>query len=418
MWKRTLSYGICWLFAVCMAFGENNAVLLRVNGKEVMADEFGRYLKKYAVYHPRVKPQDYLEDFVLFKLKVADALTHRWDTLPDFQRQYAALREELEERKKRIRENVGPEDWVCLSYLTIPLSQRATKLEEEGACARMDSVYSFLQKGGSFEEALIRFPAGMICRKKVWGPDVSLLKEFKEQLSMLSQGSFSFPFFSPLGVHILRYEGRECRSCTGERVIGCREEGDTEEQWYWREIRDGLLASYWDKHIRVVPDVVEGKDLESYFRTHREKYHWELPHFKGAVIHCANKKVASKIKRRLRKVPMEQWAERLDRLGQTDSLYKAEIEFGLFQIGTNAYIDRLSFKCGELPSHPRYAYSFVMGKRLKKGPETYHDVYDEVVKDFRKEKETEFLRNLTERFPVEIRQGVLKTVNCGRNNEE
>ena len=59
-----------------------------------------------------------------------------------------------------------------------------------------------------------------------------------------------------------------------------------------------------------------------------------------------------------------------------------------------------------------------MGKRLKKGPDSYRDVYDEVVKDFRKEKETVFLENLMQRFHVEIKQDVLKTVNCDRNNEE
>ena len=42
----------------------------------------------------------------------------------------------------------------------------------------------------------------------------------------------------------------------------------------------------------------------------------------------------------------------------------------------------------------------------------------EVVKDFRKEKETVFLENLMQRFHVEIKQDVLKTVNCDRNNEE
>lgn len=115
---------------------------------------------------------------------------------------------------------------------------------------------------------------------------------------------------------------------------------------------------------------------------------------------------------------MEQWADELSRWGKSDSIFCSEIEVGLFQIGTNAYVDKLSFKCGEYPVHPRYAYSFVMGKRLKKGPDSYRDVYDEVVKDFRKEKETAFLENLMQRFHVEIKQDVLKTVNCDRNNEE
>ena len=55
--------------------------------------------------------------------------------------------------------------------------------------------------------------------------------------------------------------------------------------------RDGLLAAWWDarlgtdKHIQPKPG-----ELENYFKEHKEEYAWDLPHFKGAVIHCQNRK--------------------------------------------------------------------------------------------------------------------------------
>ena len=307
------------------------------------------------------------------------------------------------------------EEKIGFSCLTLPLPQRGSKQEEAKACACMDSVYAFLRQGGSFDDIAARWAERIDYRKEVWESEVCLLNEFKEQLSVLQVGNFSSPFFSPMGLHIIRFLGRK----EGNVVTPVKyPQTEEEETLYWKEIYDGLLASYWDRRVMVLPDELPQQELEDYFYRNRKKYEWEFPHFKGAVVHCSNKKVASKIKKRLKKLPMEQWADELSRWGKSDSIFRSEIEVGLFQIGTNAYVDKLSFKCGEYPVHPRYAYSFVMGKRLKKGPDSYRDVYDEVVKDFRKEKETVFLENLMQRFHVEIKQDVLKTVNCDRNNEE
>lgn len=57
-----------------------------------------------------------------------------------------------------------------------------------------------------------------------------------------------------------------------------------------------------------------------------------------------------------------------------------------------------------------------MGKKLKKGPEDYTDVYEVLRNDYRREKEKEMLTSLMQHFGVEIKQDVLKTVNCCGSN--
>ena len=74
------------------------------------------------------------------------------------------------------------------------------------------------------------------------------------------------------------------------------------------------------------------------------------------------------------------------------------MEVGLFQIGKNAYIDKLAFKCGDMPRDARYPYVFIMGKRLKKGPEEYADVRKEVEKDLQLFLEREQLQKLKNRL--------------------
>ena len=86
------------------------------------------------------------------------------------------------------------------------------------------------------------------------------------------------------------------------------------------------------------------------------------------------------------------------------------------QIGKNPYVDKLAFKCGSYLPHAELPYTFVLGKRLKKGPEEYQDVLDAVMTDLcEAQKESEMLA-LKRKFKVEINQDVLKTVNCDGSN--
>ena len=145
-------------------------------------------------------------------------------------------------------------------------------------------------------------------------------------------------------------------------------------------VKDRLLIAYWDEHNPI--PVVNEKDLESYFDANKEEYAWELPHYKGAVIRCQNKKMASRIRKCLKKLPQAQWEEAFRIWKEANPEADAVIEVGLFQIGKNAYVDKLAFECGEFPHDVRYPYVCVMGKRLKKGPEDFRDVRKQVEKDY------------------------------------
>ena len=102
----------------------------------------------------------------------------------------------------------------------------------------------------------------------------------------------------------------------------------------------------------------------------------------------------------------------------TDLLYACydKAEAGVFQIGTNRYIDKLVFKCGSFQPEPDLPYTFVMGKKLKKGPESYEDVREAVVKDYLTVYEDAWLKDLKQKYKVEINQEVLKTVNNNGSN--
>ena len=91
------------------------------------------------------------------------------------------------------------------------------------------------------------------------------------------------------------------------------------------------------------------------------------------------------------------------------------MEVGLFAIGSNPYVDKLAFKCGTYEPLADYPYTWLLGKRLKKGPASYKDVRKEVEKDCREEKKKTEMEAFMQKFPIEFNEEVLKTVNHFRN---
>ncbi len=167
----------------------------------------------------------------------------------------------------------------------------------------------------------------------------------------------------------------------------------------------------------------------AYFEVHRSHYRWEIPRYKGAVIHCADKKTAKRVKKILKKLPFDNWKERVAQevasasvgkvkmeqgtweIGQNSfvdkrvkkilkklpfdnwkervaqevasaSVGKVKMEQGTWEIGQNSFVDKLVFKQGEFQPLVSYPFTIVVGNKQKE-PEDYREVADRVKKDYR-----------------------------------
>ena len=119
------------------------------------------------------------------------------------------------------------------------------------------------------------------------------------------------------------------------------------------------------------------------------------------------------VKKYLKRLPFEQWAEALRSTFNSDGDERVKMEVGVFKPGDNATIDRQVFKRRDVVAQADAAYPFeaVYGKKLKKYPEGYNDVRDQVVADYQQMLESEWVASLRSRYPVQINQEILKTVN-------
>ena len=428
---------IAWLF-LCLLMGlkfsvsyaEDRRVLFRIDGEETSVEEFEHYYTQvYAA--SRVSVEQFLPHFLYYKLKVADAKRQSWDTITDFRLQCSALQNEILKSEERgvLQKQDTLLNWVRFRQISFLLPQHASSEQERVARQRIDSVYTALKNGIPFEKLAQSYIKNLLPSPYLdgeWIPERCLIKEFTEQLSTLKKGNYSAPFFSPLGIHIVylldRRQGVYPSETTGNAALqkvadsGLTERKDSllnKTRMELCQVSDGLLAAYWDKrHGGTKSGTISDKELQGYFESHKNDYAWDLPHFKGGVIHCLNKKVASKLKKRLKKCPLNKWNEEISAFSQENPEWKVVVETGLFQIGTNPYVDKLAFKCGHFTPRTDLPYAFVLGKRLKKGPEDFQDVRDEVQRDYRLWTERTQMEELKRGFRIEINQDILKTVNC------
>ena len=453
---KKLGVVLCLCVMMGLSVMANNPSLVRVDGRRVDLPEFLWYFNRAG----GGDVEQYFQRFLQFQLKVADARRLQLDTLSDFRRQSDFLKARVlkkffmnrqltdsyyQQLTERLASRHTEKKWVRMDVFTYRLSQHASAMEERNAVRVMNEWMQRLLVVGVPRKDELKWAQmkGIVAQQQTdeWIPINRLLKEIVKHQANLPLGSWSKPFESPLGIHVVRVVERRNKAGNEwfpelqryteqqekvlpifdrdayERWAQGNEQLPSEVLYELTSADEGLLATYWELYHQDKSE--ENKKispalLEAYFRRHKEDYQWEYPHFKGAVIHCRNKKAASKIKKKLKKIPMDRWEEALNKLQQEDPKCSGQLECGLFQIGKNAYVDRLAFKCGNFSPHQEFPYTLVVGKKLKKGPEDYTDVLAKVTTDYLRQHENDRFSQLFARFNVEINKDVLKTVNsCG-----
>ena len=424
-------------------------VLLTIGGKPVQMDEFNFCYSRFNA-RKRIPASRFFSHFLSCKLKAFDARRQGWDTLPDIRLQCDLIKGKVLRRYlidpekadafylscyRKGFARMGADVWVRMEHISVFLPQHASASLERNARGRIDSVYRCLRNGMDFDDLYNKCQGDDdgLYLKDMWIPLSVMVKEFADKLRLLDVGGVSAPFYSPLGIHIVRLvdrkqgvsyeealprirdveEGREncLEFVDGKRFQDWKEGRETEIAVRMGLAEDGLLAAYWDESYGNGNEKVSPDELARHFKENKEKYDWDLPHFKGGVVHCLNKKAASRLKKGLKRIPCSLWKETVGRLSAEDKGLCAEVETGIFRIGSNEYVDKLAFKCGSFEPMPRLPYTFVIGKRLKRGPEDYTDVLKKVEEDCIKERERERMNELMDKYSVEINQEVLKTVN-------
>ena len=456
------------------ANAQDDPIVMHVNGQPVPRSEFEyNYNKNNSEgVLDKKNVEEYAQLFVNYKLKVQAALDNHLDTLSSYQKEFRQYRDQqirplliphnaMEEECKKYYDqmlaSLQGKELLQPAHIFLRVPQASTEDVQAAAKARIDSVAQELKNGADFAELAkkVSQDPGSAARGGLlpWiGPNQTL-KEFEDVAYSLEVGQVSEPFLSTVGYHIIklmdkkplesydelkdnirRYlesQGLENQLAaqvldsmaqqsspqkTVEEILDEETERlcaqDNELKYLVQEYHDGLLL--FEECSRNVwePASKDTMGIASYFKANKKKYAWKEPHFRGLVYYCKNQADVKAVKKCLKGVPEDKWTATIREQFNKDSVM-VRMERRLFKKGDNANVDVLALKDKSAKLNPLkdFPYAAVVGKVLKKGPEEWTDISNQVVTDYQRMREDEYVADLRKRYPVEIHEDVLKTVN-------
>lgn len=447
--------------------------IMTINGKDVPRSEFEYSYNKNnsETVVDKKSVDEYIDLFVNYKLKVMAAEEAGIDTTKAFRDEFRMYRDQqirpsfindndvereartiYEDTRKRIDGNGG---LVRPRHILVSLKQNATKAQSDSALVRADSIYNALIKGADFAELAQRCSDDKGSARR--GGDLSwvqrgyMVKEFEDAIFAMKPGEISKPILSPFGYHIIKVEAKQnffpydtvradihrfiesrglreriisqnidsiakhsVPQCTPEDILNRRADemtaADPALKNLIREYHDGLLLyeisnrTVWDKAAK------DEKGLAAYFKKNRKRYKWEQPRFKGIAYWVKQEGDVEAVKKSLKNIPFEKWAERL-RKEFNDSTIRIKVVKGIFREGDNALIDKVVFaKDTTMADVKDFPISATYGEKLK-APKTYNDVRELVVADYQEQLEKAWIEALRKRYTVVVNKDVLSTVN-------
>ena len=463
------------------AVAQTDPIIMTINGVAVPRSEFEYSYNKNngADVIDKKTVDEYVDLFINYKLKVAAALDAHYDTLTSFKQEYTMYRDQqvrptmatdadvlVEARKvyDRAKDQIGPRGLILPAHILIKVSTQATQAEQDKAKQRIDSVYKALRSGADFADLAKKVSDDKSTgvnggQLPYWiGPNQAF-KEFEDAAYALQTGEMSQPVLSPAGWHVIQMKGRKqlepfdslktqivksieqqgvreqiakqrvksevdasAGALTAEKVMDRRADSlaaaDPEMKYLMKEYHDGLLLYEISKQMVWDKGSTDEAGLQAYFNDHKKDYVWSEPRYKGIAYHVKDKADVKAVKNSVKKLPFDQWADKLRSTFNPDSVVRIRVEIGIFKPGDNALVDTEVFKTApkngandkQAAVLKDYPISAVYGKKLKR-PENYTDVRGQVVNDYQDMLEKAWVYDLRQKYSFSVNKDVLKTVN-------
>ena len=472
--KRTIT--ALSLALASLAVNAQNPVLMTVNGKDVTRAEFEYAYNKNNNVEGAVEQKsidEYVDMFINYKLKVAEAESLHLDTLQSFRDEFHTYRDmqltpHLVDQAfidsvahslyNRQVEAIGGKDLLDCSHILLIVKQTASEAEKENAARRADSIYNALLAGADFAELAMRLsedPGSAHNGGKLptLYPGMTI-PEFETEAYALAAGCLSKPFLSPVGYHIIKMNERkqfESFETLYPNIIAALKRQNIEEASAQAKIdkliaqtgksREDILLGVLDEQKILTPDLEylvqeyydglllyevaktrvwdaaaeDTASLEKTFKKNKKKYAWTEPRYSGFVISAKTPEAALATQNLLKKgLPAgKDLRTFLKETLNKDSVVVMVSGPYLAKQGENSTIDNLGFgdKTREVkPLRKGYIYTTITGKKQKQ-PKTYLDVKSEVVADLQQQLENEWVTELRKKFSFSVNKDVLKTVN-------
>lgn len=229
MRKILLSIGLLAVMLPSVAKKNNDPILMTVNGQDVPVSEFlYLYGKNTGQQQSKMTIDEYLDLFVTYKLKVADAEFYGLDTIASFKNEYNGYRSEL--AKPYLKDQAAEDAMIAEAYehkkrevdvSHIMVAKGKSPEETSAQIAKLDSIRTAILSGADFGEAAQKYSIDRaVVRNKGhmgWLMADRVPYSFEKAAYDTPVGQISEVIETPFGYHIVRVENE--RPARGEVLV-------------------------------------------------------------------------------------------------------------------------------------------------------------------------------------------------------
>ena len=202
---------------ICQAQDLNNKILMTVGGSKIQSGEFIRMYKKSLEPGKPLDIDGYLQQYIVFKLKVADALKEGYDTTRAFRNELNGYRNQLAQNyltdtqtKEMLLQKAYQRSLTEINawHILIAIPQEASPEDTLKAWQKASDIRERIIKGESFEQVARGTSDDQSV--KVNGGNLGyftafqMIMPFEDAAYSLKKGAISMPVRIPYGYHIIK----------------------------------------------------------------------------------------------------------------------------------------------------------------------------------------------------------------------
>jgi peptidyl-prolyl cis-trans isomerase SurA len=202
---------------VCQAQDLNAKILMTVEGNKIQAGEFIRMYKKSTEPGKTLDIDGYLHQFIVFKLKVSDALSEGYDTTRSFRSELNGYRNQLAQNyltdtktKEKLLQKAYQRSLTELNawHILVAMPQDASQEDTLKAWNKAIDIRERIIKGEPFESVArgtsddksVKINGGNLGYFSVF----QMIMPFEDAAYSLKKGVVSMPVRTPYGYHIIK----------------------------------------------------------------------------------------------------------------------------------------------------------------------------------------------------------------------
>ena len=202
---------------ICQAQDLNTRILLTVGGSNTEAGEFIRMYKKSLEPGKTLHVDDYIRQFTLFKLKVADAVSEGYDTTISFRNELNGYRNQLAQNyltdtqtKDKLLRNAYKRSLTEINawHILVAMQQDASPRDTLKAWKKANEIRTRILNGETFEQVArstsddqsVRINGGNLGYITVF----QMIMPFEDAVYSMKKGALSKPVRTPYGYHIIK----------------------------------------------------------------------------------------------------------------------------------------------------------------------------------------------------------------------